>query len=104
MTRKTKADLQFRILELSNELTKLTERLVSEDISVIKGRIEAFEFSATQFEVYADDNDTLHRRYGTKGKERAIAAKRSQTFRDAAEELREYAAKQKVDLAEAEGE
>lgn len=73
---------------------------MNSNIDVIKGRIEAFEFAARQFRVYASDNDTLHQRYNTKGKAAlAVAQKRSQTWRDAAEDCERHAAEQKKDLA-----
>lgn len=73
--------------------------LKESEANIITGRIEAFEFMATQFETYASDNDELHKRYGTRGKSAlAVAAKRSQTFRDAAEDCRQYATKQKEEL------
>jgi hypothetical protein len=74
----------------------MTEADVNKDI--IAGRIEAFEFAATQFETYASDNDELNRRYRTKGKALEIANKRSQTFRDAAEDCRHYAKLAKFEL------
>lgn len=70
---------------------------------LIKGRIEAFEFMAGQFRVYADDNDTMNERYRVKGKALEIAKKRSQTWRDAANDADHYAAEQRKDLAAAEG-
>lgn len=101
MTRKTKADLELERLALINENTKLQERIAGQEVLIIRGRIEAFEFAATQFEVYASDNDEIHRRYRTSKKsELAVAAKRSQTFRDMATELRGYADLQKEDLKE----
>lgn len=58
---------------------------------MIKGQVEALEFMAKQFRVYADDNDELNKRYRTKGKALEIANKRSQTWRDAAADCEHYA-------------
>lgn len=69
---------------------------------VIKGRIEAFEFMAQQFRVYASDNEEINNRYRTKGKAREIANKRTQTWKDAADDCDRMAREQRVDLAAAE--
>lgn len=62
------------------------------DLRLIRaGQIEAFDFAARQFHVYASDNDALHRRYGTRGKALEIANKRTQTFNDAAEDCERVA-------------
>jgi virulence-associated protein VapD len=104
MTRKhTKAELLRIVESLLSDLNAARAELdkLRADIRkpTTEGRIEAFEFAATQFEVYASDNDALHARYGTKSKlELARAEKRSQTFRDCAAELRAYAAEQRKDL------
>lgn len=55
------------------------------------GSIDALGFMADQFRIYADDNEELHRRYGTKGKAKYVASKRTQTFRDAADECASFA-------------
>lgn len=65
---------------------------------IIKGRIEAFDFMAQQFRVYASDNDEINKRYHTKGKALEIANKRSQTWRDAADDCERMAREQRVDL------
>lgn len=65
---------------------------------VIKGRIEVFDFMAQQFRVYASDNDEINKRYRTKGKALEIANKRSQTWRDAADDCERMAREQRVDL------
>lgn len=65
---------------------------------IIKGRIEAFDFMAQQFRVYASDNDEINKRYRTKGKALEIANKSSQTWRDAADDCERMAREQRVDL------
>lgn len=71
----------------------------NETADLLKGRIEAFEFIARQCEIYADDNDEVHKRHGTKGKaDLAVAAKRSETFRSIAADARAYVVPQQVAL------
>ena len=60
-------------------------------------QIEAFEFAASQFRVYADDNHTLAMRYRLKGKAFLIADKRTQTWRDAADDCERVAAELRRD-------
>lgn len=63
------------------------------------GRAEAFEFLAKQLRVYAGDNVEINRRYGVKSKlEKAVAAKRSQTFRDVADDCQAYATKARSEM------
>lgn len=62
------------------------------------GQIEAFEFAARQFGIYADDNETIHIRYRTKGKALEIANKRTQTWRDAADDCERVAAELRRDV------
>lgn len=72
---------------------------MNKEIIMIEGRIEAFEFMAKQFRVYADDNDEIHKRYGTSGKAAlAVAKKRSETWRAAAEDCERYANEQTAEL------
>lgn len=68
---------------------------INETPDLLKGRIDAFEFLARQCETYADDNDALHKRYKTN---KAVAAKRSETFRSVAAECRAYAKPQQEAL------
>lgn len=61
------------------------------------GQIEAFEFAARQFAVYAADNEEVNNRYGIKGRERKVADKRTQTWRDAADDCERVAAELRRD-------
>lgn len=61
------------------------------------GQIEAFEFAARQFATYAADNETVNNRYGIKGRERKVADKRTQTWRDAADDCERVAAELRRD-------
>lgn len=65
------------------------------DQAIIRGRIEAFEFMAKQFEVYADDNDEVMTRW-----RRSTPAnkERSKVWRGAAAECLDYANTQKASL------
>lgn len=61
------------------------------------GQIEALEFAARQFAVYAADNEEVNNRYGIKGRERKVADKRTQTWRDAADDCERVAAELRRD-------
>jgi len=62
------------------------------------GQIEAFEFAARQFRVYASDNQTLAQRYRLKGKDFLISDKRTQTWNDAADDCERVAAELRRDV------
>jgi len=87
------------VRDIAGASRTMTEAADALERANTEGRIEAFEFLAKQFRTYADDNEEIHRRYGTKGKAAtALIAKRSQTFRDAADDCDTYAAAQREEL------